>query len=205
MNNQIVQEFPPPTRLLTSAFAELQIARSDDDEARQALGDLSALARPWDPASCPPTLREELWIWLDRVVGWINHEYTWQHDRVIPACWPAHPHIVHDVAVIACLRYSAGHALTADPLEDWHRYALPAFFDRMTARLGGSPCPPGEHKPWPARGRFSDYESEGALRRRMDTYAKDTGRRGNTNPPPPARNGRAALSAVGPAHPADGR
>jgi hypothetical protein len=202
VNAPIVREFPAPTNLLISAFAELQIARSDDEGARRTLGDISALARPWDPPTCPPTLRDALWIWLDRVVAWINHEYTWRHDQVIPACWPAHPHVVHEVAVIACLRYAAGHALTADALEDWHRYALPAFFDRISARFGGAPCQPGEHKKWPSAARYTDYESDSAVRKRIDRYALDTDRRPCAHPPPPpsrtGRAGRTALSAVRP-------
>jgi hypothetical protein len=195
----IVREFPAPSKVLVSAFAELLIARSDDEDARNELGPISALPRPWDPPSCPPTLRDELWIWLDRVVAWINHEYTWRPDQAIPACWPAHPHLVHEVAVIACLRYAAGHALTADALEDWHRYALPAFVDRLSARLAGAPCPPGEHKRWPAASRYVDYESDSAVRRRLDRYALDTGRRPSPQPPPPpSRTGRTALSAVRP-------
>jgi hypothetical protein len=197
VNAPMVQEFPTPTKLLVSAFAELLIARSDDEDARKQLGPIFELPRPWDPPTCPPSLRDELWIWLDRVVAWINHEYTWRLDQVIPACWPAHPHLVHEVAVIACLRYAAGHALTADAMEDWHRYALPAFFDRLSARLGGAPCPPGEHKKWPGAARYSDYESDTAAAKRIDRYALDTGHRPNAvPPPPPSRTGRTALSAV---------
>ena len=206
VSHEIVREFPEPTKLLASAFAQLQIARDGNDEAKKALGPLSELSRPWDPPSCPPMLRKELWVWLDRVVGWLNHEYTWQAERVIPSCWPAHPHIVHEVAVLACLRLSAGHALAADALEDWHRYVVPGFFDRMLARLGGSPCQPGQHKPWPGASRFTDYESPGAISKRREAFEKDTSRR--TSSPPPARNGarptRPGLSVVAASDPAEG-
>jgi hypothetical protein len=205
VSTNIVRDFPAPTKLLASAFAQLQIARSDDEEAKKALGALSELARPWDPASCPPLLRKELWVWLDGVVGWLNHEYTWQADRVIPSCWPAHPHIVHEIAVLACLRLSAGHALTADAMEDWHRYVVPGFFDRMLARLGGSPCQPGSHKAWPGASRFTDYESPGAVSKRLEAFEKDTSKRNGSPPPPPHRNGsrptRTALSVVAPTDP----
>ena len=107
------------------------------------------------------------------MAGWLNHDYSWQAERVIPACWPAHPHLVHELAVLACLRLSAGHALTAEAMEDWHRYALPGFFDRMLARLGGSPCQPGSHKPWPGAGRVSDYESADAVTRRSAAFEED--------------------------------
>ena len=53
------------------------------------------------------------------------------HSRhTSPACWPEHPHLVHDLAVLADQRRRAGPAITSDALEDWHRYALPAFLDR---------------------------------------------------------------------------
>jgi len=204
----MVREFPEPTRLLAAAFAQLQIARDGDEQARKALGPLTELPRPWDPPSCPPILRTQLWGWLDRVVGWLNHEYTWQADKVIPSCWPAHPHIGHEVAALACLRLTAGHALTADAIEDWHRYAVPAFYDRMLTRLGGSPCQPGTHRPWPGASRFTDYESVGALTKRHEAYETDTSRR-DGDPAPPARNGahlpRAAFSVFDPSDPTDGR
>jgi len=200
----VTHDFPEPPRLVSAAFAELQLARSDDPKdkaAKAALQPLSALSRPWDPPSCPPALRQELWPWLDQVAGWINHEYSWQADRVIPACWPAHPHIVHELAVVASLRASAGHALTADPMEDWHRYVLPGFLDRLTARLGGTPCPPGEHKKWPGASRYADYEGAKAVEKRTGAFDADAGT-GGSSKPPPARNGRrpagAALTVVGP-------
>jgi hypothetical protein len=173
VSGQITRRFPHPTPLLEHAFADLQIARTGDDQARTGLGPLSGLARPWDPPSCPPLLRAELWAWLDRVVGWLNHDYSWQAERVIPACWPAHPHLVHELAVLACLRLSAGHALTAEAMEDWHRYALPGFYDRMHTRLGGSPCQPGSHKPWPGAGRATDYASADAVTKRSAVFEAD--------------------------------
>jgi hypothetical protein len=197
VSGDLAQGFPQPTRLLASAFADLQIARSDNDAARAKLGALSALARPWDPATCPPLLRRDLWVWLDSVAAWLNHEYTWRADHVIPSCWPAHPHIAHELAVLACLRLSAGHALTADPLEDWHRYALPTFFDRMLGRLGGTPCQPGSHKPWPGQGRYADYESPGAIAKRRAAFDHDGGPPGHRPPgSPPDSNGRARSLTV---------
>jgi hypothetical protein len=199
----MTREFPEPTRLVRAAFAELQtalqIVRSDDEAAKKTLPPLSELSRPWDPPSCPPVLRRDLWRWLDQVAGWINHEYSWQADRMIPTCWPAHPHIVHELAVVASLRASAGHALTADAMEDWHRYVLPGFIERMTSRLGGSPCPPGSHKGWPGASRFTEYESAGAVTKRTSAFDSDTGHRGGaTAPPPPSRNGaRSGLTVVG--------
>jgi hypothetical protein len=171
----LIQEFPTPGRLVSSALNDLHVARTGDEKARKRLGAVHALARPWDPPSCPPLLRQELWQWLDSVAGWLNHEYSWGAERVIPACWPAHPHIVHELAALACLRLAVGHALTVDPLEDWHRYAVPTFYDRMTARLGAQPCTPGSHKPWPGKTRYADYQSADAVAKRDHSYVNDAG------------------------------
>jgi hypothetical protein len=68
---------------------------------------------------------------------------------MIPVCWPQHPHLVHEIAVLADQRRRAGHALTSDALEEWHRYNLPAFTERMKSRLRNH-CEDG-HQPWPAK------------------------------------------------------
>jgi hypothetical protein len=172
----ITNGFPQPTKLIRTAFVQLQVARSGDEDEVADLGPLSDLPRPWDPPSCPPSLRHELWLWLDTVAGWINHDYSWQADNCIPGCWPAHPHIAHELAVVAALRLEAGHALSAGALEEWHHYALPGFLDRMTNRLGGSGCPPGKHHDWPAAGRHRDYESVAGLNRRLKVFSSDTER-----------------------------
>jgi hypothetical protein len=182
----ISTEFPVPDRLVRHAFAQLRVAKSGTHAERASeLGDVrpADLPRPWDPPSCPATLRSRVWVWLDRVAGWINHEYSWQFDRMIPSCWPAHPHIAHELAVVACLRYDAGCALSPDALEDWHRYALPGFLDRMAARLGSNGCPPGKHNDWPGRSRHQDFESAAADQRRWDAFAADasTSARGSSD------------------------
>ena len=59
---------------------------------------------------------------------------------------------------------------------------MPGFFDRMLARLGGTPCQPGRHKAWPGASRFTDYESPGAVSKRLEAFEKDTGTR-NGSPP----------------------
>ena len=169
----ITSEFPPPGPLVRHAYAELDLARSGTDEQKRALGKLSALPRPWDPPSCPPTLRTQVWAWLDQVADWVNHEYTWQPDRFIPSCWPAHPHIAHELAVIADLRRTAGYAFSGDALEEWHRYALPAFLDRVASRMGTC-CGPAKHDDWPAAGRHREFRSERAIQNRNELFSRDT-------------------------------
>ncbi len=171
---RIVDGFPQPTRLVSTAFTQLRVARSGDEYAMADLGPFGDLPRPWDPPTCPPSLRHELWVWLDAVAGWINHDYSWQADNCIPGCWPAHPHIVHELAVLAALRFEAAHALSPDSLEEWHHYALPGFINRMTDRLGGNGCPPAKHHDWPAAGRHRDYESVPELNRRLEVFSSDT-------------------------------
>ena len=77
---------------------------------RSSIGNPNNLPRPWDPPTCTkPALRRELWKWLDEVVIWFNHEYVWDHNAgMIPACWPQHPHLVHEIAVLADQRRRAG-------------------------------------------------------------------------------------------------
>ena len=168
----LAHPFPRPGRLLEHAYWELAIAANGTPEQVKALGDLRRLPRPWDPPTCThPDLRLELWVWLDDVVTWVNHEYVWDTEAFIPSCWPEHPHLVHDLAVLADQRRRAGTANTSDALEDWHRYALPAFLDRMTARLK-SHCESG-HQPWPSTGRHARHSSDPHRRRRISAFKQD--------------------------------
>ena len=170
----LAQPFPRPGRLVEYAYRELSIAANGTPEQIEALGDTRGLPRPWDPPSCThPNLRLGLWVWLDDVVTWINHEHIWDTDGFIPSCWPEHPHLVHDLAVLADQRRHAGMAHTSDALEDWHRHALPAFLERMTARLK-SHCENG-HQPWPSTSRHARHTSDPHRRKRAATYTSDTG------------------------------
>ena len=169
----LAQPFPRPGRLVEYAYRELSIAANGTPEQIEALGDTRGLPRPWDPPSCThPNLRLELWAWLDDVVTWINHEHIWDTNGFIPSCWPEHPHLVHDLAVLADQRRRAGMAHTSDALEDWHRHALPAFLERMTARLK-SHCENG-HQHWPSASRHARHTSDPHRRRRAATYTSDT-------------------------------
>lgn len=88
---------------------------------------------------------------------WLNHQLVFDTDDVIPACWPMHAHLIHELAVLADLRRRAERALTSDILDEWHRYALPSFPDRMRHRVGEH-CN-DQHAPlWPAAGRFTRHQ-----------------------------------------------
>ena len=73
--------------------------------------------------------------------------------------------------MLADQRRRAGHALTSDALEEWHRYSPPAFAERMKARLQRH-CEDG-HQPWPAKGRYTRYTAETSGCTRDDHYAAD--------------------------------
>lgn len=170
----LVEAFPMPlTPGLQRAFHDLFVAENGDDRQKRMLGDPARLPRPWDPATITdPQLREELWEWLDAVVVWFNASYVWDPNAgVIPACWPRHPPLVWEVATLADQRRRAGIATSSDQLEDWHRYCVPTFLERLRVR-GKTACDDG-HTPWPARGRHTRHTSEAAVADRSDAYTRD--------------------------------
>ena len=113
----IIRAFPEGGALIRLAYRELNIAANGTKEQKGAIGDPRLLPRPWDPPTCRNTeLREQVWDWLEDVVTWLNCEYVWDVGAVIPGCWPQHPHLVHEIAVLADQRRRAGTALTSDAL-----------------------------------------------------------------------------------------
>src|SRR4051812_20306105 len=164
----MVTPFPAPPPSVRAALEQLRLAQ---DAGLEPTG-LHWLDRPWDPAACSPHLRVQLWPWLDDVVAWLNRTYAWQTSSAIPSCWPAHPHLIHELAVLACLRASAGNALSPHAIEEWHRFALPGFQLRMSERLGIG-CPPGRHLDWPARSWSTDYDSPRAAEARRALFDGD--------------------------------
>lgn len=155
----LVQSFPEPGPALRTAYRELALASQGTDEQKKALGDPTGLPRPWIPATCrTKVLREQLWDWLDRFVTWLNHGYVWDPAGVVPPCWPIHPHLVHEIAVLADQRRRANKALNSDALEEWHRYSLPPFIERVRNRVQDH-CTDG-HQPWPARSRYAAHKGD---------------------------------------------
>lgn len=173
--SQLGLGFPAPGARIEDAYRHLSEAQNGSDHLKDKRGHVSHLPRPWDPASClDPELRSQLWVWLDEVAEWINSEYVWEGsgDRCIPDCWPLHPHLVHELAVVADQRRGAGLAPKSDLLENWHRIVLPSFFERMKQRLKQS-CD-NDHQPWPARGRYTRYTGESASELRLGAFDSDT-------------------------------
>ncbi len=169
----IVSRFPQPPATIREALNVMQVIRSGDREAIAELGDITDPPRPWDPASCPPELCEQLWRWCDGVATWVNEEYSWRPGSLIPSCWPRHRHIANELAVLACLRDAATEP-TSPPelLEEWHRHTLPLFLDRMATRLGESSCRTGTHQDWPAASRYESFTSGAPAR--QDLFHVDT-------------------------------
>jgi hypothetical protein len=86
-------------------------------------------------------------------------------------CWPQHRQVVHEIAVLADQRHRAGLALTGEALEEWHRYSLPSFTERMRTRLRNH-CQE-DHQSWPAKGRYTRHIAEASCRRRVDACDGD--------------------------------
>jgi hypothetical protein len=168
----LIQPFPVPGRLMQLAYRELDLVSNGAQDQLLALRDLRDLPRPWDPATCKTTqLRKEVWSWLEAVVTWLNHEYVWDVADVIPPCWAQHPHLVHEIAVLADQRRRAALSLTSDAVEEWHRYSLPSFTERMKTRLRNH-CQE-DHQSWPAKGRHTRHIAEASRDGRMHAYAAD--------------------------------
>lgn len=160
----LVQPFPKPGPSITLAYYELRLYESGTPAQRAVVGRVDRLQRPWDPASCTDRfLRRQLWTWLDAVVAWLNHEYTWDVGTAVVPCWPAHPDLVHEVALLADRRYRAGLSSMSDLLEEWHRYSLPTFTERTRSRARAQVCDSG-HQPRPSRAQLVEHDSSASQR-----------------------------------------
>jgi hypothetical protein len=103
--------------LVALAYRELDRVAAGSPEQVRALGDARLLPRPWEPATCrTPQLRQQLWLWLDAVVDWLVTEDVWEAADTIPACWPQHPHLVHEIAVWLI---NAAAPVTPSPVTPW--------------------------------------------------------------------------------------
>ena len=170
----LVQPFPMPTaEVILKAYWDLFLSEHGTDDQQDEIADASQLPRPWDIATCQSEdLRAAVWEWYDAVVTWFNTEYVWDpNEGVIPPCWPMHPHLVHDIGVLADQRRRAGLATIGNALEEWHRYAVPAFLDRLRGRLKQH-CD-GHHQPNPARSRQSRHVSLESVRAREKAIEQD--------------------------------
>ena len=171
----LAQPFPIPSGPeLRGAYNDLYLAANGDETTKKRLGNPKDLPRPWDPpTSTSQELRVELWDWLDAVAVWFNHEYVWDLSAggFIPACWPLHPPLVHEIAVLADQRRRASLDTTSTSLEEWHRYSVPAFIERLRSRTK-TLCDE-DHKAWPARSRYSRFLSLDTSQTRRQRFDAD--------------------------------
>ena len=186
MNQPLVLPFPPPDSVeLKKAYRNLYLSANGTEADKKRIGNPANLPRPWDPPSCTnPALRRELWTWLDKFVTWFNHEYVWDHNAgMIPACWPQHPNLVHEIAVLADQRRRAGLDPTSSALEEWHRFGIPGFLERLKTRTKNS-CDE-HHAAWPAEPRNARLASRAAVGERAALFAADVATLGSEPPPRP--------------------
>ncbi len=157
----LAQPFPMPTsELIRAAYWNLYLSENGTQAQKDRLGDAALLPRPWDIATCTsPDLRRDLWEWYENVVTWFNHEYVWDPAAgLIPPCWPQHPHLIHDIGVLADQRRIIATATNSNSLEEWHRYSVPAFLERLHDRTRQH-CD-DHHQPWPAKARYARHQAE---------------------------------------------
>lgn len=156
----MVRPFPTPGPMVRTAMHQLDKAASQEDIDEEEQARLADLPRPWDPGTCLGQTRIELWAWLGEVARWINEQHLWSVSRPgIPECWPAHPHLIHELASLACARYYAGFGFAPNLHEDWHRYGLPSFLERLRDRIGDG-CQPSRHQVRPRTERDEKHASE---------------------------------------------
>ena len=174
MNPPLVLPFPPPDGAeLKKAYRNLYLSANGTEAEKKRIGNPANLPRPWDPPSCTNSaLRREVWAWLEKFVIWFNHEYVWDHNAgMIPACWPQHPHLVHEIAVFADQRRRAGLDPTSSALEEWHRFGIPGFLERLKTRTKNS-CDE-HHARWPAEARYARGNSEEPAGNRQQLFDAD--------------------------------
>jgi len=169
----IVNGAPEPPEKVLHALEDMQMFLEGDAEAKAALPP-GRLPRPWEPATCPSLLREQVWLWCDDMAGWMNLHYAWHPKTLIPACWPWHPHIAAELPVLVCRHYFALEAKTPQAMEEWQRQTLPTFLDRLGGRLGEGACRVGKHSQWPSAPRYSEFTGRDARQERHELFHADT-------------------------------
>jgi len=154
----LVLPFPQPGPVIRRLYRHWWTVENGTPPEQEKAAERPA-GRPWDPATLGTSgERLELWRWLEQVVRWFNHEYAWDTSQVIPDCWPEHPHLVHEIAVMADARRRAGSTPNSGALEEWHRVCVPWFLSRMRDNIK-SHCEE-RHQAWPARARYARHVSQ---------------------------------------------
>lgn len=166
VNQLLVAPVPEPGEILGAVLAEWDLI----DEGHHPYN--HDLPRPWDPATCTaPPLRQELWQWLDQYVQWINHQCLWDPADLIPPCWPNHPHLVHEIAVLAEQRRQASRTTTSEALDQWQTHTLPNFVIRSHTRLRRH-CATN-HQPTPAAPAHTRHQAHPEQSARRTSFEED--------------------------------
>lgn len=170
----LVWRFPmPDSRRIDDAYWDLERSSIGTQTEQELLGDHNELPKPWDVATCEEAdLRRDVWDWYDRVVTWFNHEYVWDPAAgMIPPCWPLHPHLVHEIGVLADQRRRIEMASNGNALEEWHRYVVPTLLERTQKRVKQH-CD-DHHQAWPARARFAHHQASDQEQIRLKAFKSD--------------------------------
>lgn len=134
------------------------------DDIRKAFV-VSAVARPANWASLTLTQARDLRELIDSFVTHYNQTYAVVESEIIPACWPLHPGLAHELAALYALwvhLFQSGLA-PADQVMGWHDRWLPGFQTRLAGHLLGTNtmrCTPGRHRSsWNAAAAKIDLEA----------------------------------------------
>lgn len=112
---------------------------------------LSAAPRPWTWSSLTTGQAEELRELLDRFVTYYNDTFAIADPELIPACWPLHPALAHELAALYSVwvhAFQSGLAPADQAMSFYDRW-LPGFQARLASRLLGTNsmrCTPGNHR-----------------------------------------------------------
>lgn len=121
---------------------------------------------PWVWSNLDEDEAGELHLSVLWFVDTYNNQYVTDLSEVIPACWPLHPRMVHELPVVYWAWWSAHRAPTATVSDATFFYGdtLPKFQTRIAALMGAafSEC---------RRQRHDDESGEllGAIRRARET------------------------------------
>ncbi|MBB1511107.1 hypothetical protein H5399_00575 [Tessaracoccus sp. MC1627] len=167
-----LKPFPDLTeRMLAALYALAAFARGGG-AAEEILASGEILPRIWDLTTiADPDLSWDTWNWLDSFVVWLNSQHAWYSADHTPACWPEHPPLIRELGTLAFLRFQAGEATGPMPMEEWHRYALPAYLDRTRDQRRA--CEE-KHQPWPGRAAHTRHAQVEAAERRRSVFIAST-------------------------------
>lgn len=104
---------------------------------------------PWTWSALNAPERLALAAKIGHWVSDYNNCYAISEDQLVPQCWPQHPWLAHELAVITWLWYSAhlDPTATAERAGEFYLRYLPGFRLRLANALGRSPveCRKGTH------------------------------------------------------------